>query len=59
MHPPTLDSDFKKDAPAGCMERLVRISSFLPSFGIVHQVFRITQVNPERGTAVSLTNKFF
>ena len=24
MHPPTLDSDFKKDAPAGCMERLVR-----------------------------------
>ena len=23
MHPPTLDSDCKKDAPAGCMERLV------------------------------------
>jgi hypothetical protein len=24
MHPPTLDTDCKKDAPAGCMERLVR-----------------------------------
>lgn len=29
MHPPTLYSDCKKDAPAGCMERLVRYLLFL------------------------------